>query len=64
MKKKLIKFLDALEDYGEFFFSSGNTKEDYNTVTNVLKSQGYWAGTSYRFYFDSDFNLLSVQNRF
>lgn len=63
MKKKIMKFLEALEDYGEFFFSSGNVKEDYNTITGVLKSQGYWAGTRYRLYFNNNLDLVSVENR-
>ena len=64
MKKKLNKFFEALEDYGEYYFSYGNVKEDYDFITSILKAQGYWAGNSYRFYFDNDFNLLSVEDRF
>ena len=63
MKKKLQKFIDALEEHGEFFFSLGSTKEDYNYITSVIKQQGYWSGTSYRLYFDNDLNLISVENR-
>lgn len=64
MKKKIMKFLEALENYGECFFSTGNVKQDYNTIKNVLNFQGYWSGTAYRLYFDNDFNLTSVEPRF
>ena len=63
MKNKLIKFCEALDEYGEYFFSSGNVKQDYEQVTSVLKAQGYWSGTTYRLYFDEDFNLTSVQEK-
>jgi hypothetical protein len=64
MKKKVEKFLEVLKDYGELFFSSGNLKNDYNTITSVLKAQGYWAGTMYRLYFDDNFDLVKVEERF
>jgi hypothetical protein len=64
MKSKLNKFLSTLEDYNESFFSLGNVKDDYNLILNTLKNQGYWAGINYRFYFDDDFDLIAVENRF
>lgn len=63
MKTKLNRFLEALEVYGEYFFSYGSTKKDYEFITGILKAQGYWAGIQYRLYFDSDFNLVDVQER-
>lgn len=63
MKNKLQKFCDTLEDYGEFFFSNGSVKEDYNYITSILKSQGYWSGTDYRFYFDNNMDLVKIENR-
>lgn len=63
MKNKLIKFIEALEDYGEDFFSYGSIKKDFEFITGILEAQGYWAGTTYRLYFDNDFNLVKVENR-
>ena len=64
MKKKLIRFLEALDEYDEYFFSYGSIKKDYEFVTRILKAQGYWAGVHYRLYFDSDLNLTDVEERF
>ena len=63
MKKKLTKFLEALCDFGEFFISEGNVKKDYEFVTSILASQGYWAGIKYRLYFDNDLNFLGAEER-
>jgi hypothetical protein len=64
MKKKMMKFLEALDEYGEYFFSNGSVKEDYEHVTGILKAQGYWAGVSYRLFFDDNLNLIDVEERF
>ena len=58
-----MKFLEALDDYGEYFFSNGSIKKDYEFITSVLQAQGYWSGTSYRLYFDNDLNLTKVEER-
>lgn len=63
MKNKLMKFLEVLEDYGEYFFSNGSIKKDYETITSILKVQGYWAGTSYRLYFNDNMDLINVEER-
>ena len=63
MKTKLAKFLEALDNYGEHYFSLGSVKEDYNHIIGVLKAQGFWSGTRYRFYFDNNMNLLNVESR-
>ncbi len=64
MKEKLMRFLEALDDYGEYFFSNGSIKKDYEFVSGTLEAQGYWAGTSYRLYFDDNMNLVDVEERF
>lgn len=64
MKKKLLKFLNVLEEYGEYFFSNGSIKKDYEYITNVLKVQGYYSGCRYRFYFNEDLDLVEVTERF
>lgn len=63
MKEKLTRFLEALDDYGEYFFSNGSIKEDYEFVSGILQAQGYWAGVSYRLYFDDNFDLVNVEER-
>lgn len=63
MKNKLMKFYNALEDFGEYFFSFGSTKKDYEYITSIIKAQGFWSGCSYRFYFDNDLNLIKVEER-
>lgn len=62
-KTKLKRFLEVLGYYGEFFYSFGDVKTDYNYITNILKSQGYWSGTNYRFYFDNNLKLKNVEGR-
>lgn len=64
MKEKLIKFCEVLDEYDEYFFSNGSVEEDYEFVTGVLNAQGYWAGVKYRLYFDKNFNLINVEERF
>lgn len=64
MKKKLLKFMEALEDYGEMYFSQGSIKKDYEYITNILKFQGYYSGCRYRLYFNEDFDLIKAEERF
>ena len=63
MKEKLTKFLEALDDYGEYFFSNGSIKKDYEFVSGILQAQGYWAGNQYRLYFDDNMDLIDVEER-
>ena len=63
MKNKLMKFLQVLEDYGEYFFSNGSIKKDYEYIKSILEVQGYYSGTSYRFYFNDNFDLIDVEER-
>lgn len=64
MKNKVENFINVLEEYGEFYFTSGDYKQDYAQITGVLKHQGYYGGCQYRFYFDNDLKLIKVENRF
>ena len=64
MKEKVLKFMNALEEYGEMFFSNGSVKKDYEYITSVLQYQGYYSGCRYRLYFNEDFDLIKVENRF
>ena len=63
-KNKVMKFLSALDDYGEDYISNGSIKKDYDFITSVLLAQGYWAGCRFRLYFDSDLNLIRAEERF
>ena len=63
MKKKLEKFLAALDDYGEVYFSSGKIKDDYEQIKAVLNYQGFWSGVYCRLYFDENFNLIRVEEK-
>ena len=64
MKKKLLKFMEALEDYGEMYFSQGSIKKDYEYIASILKFQGYYSGCRYRLYFNEDFDLIKAEERF
>lgn len=64
MERKVEKFIETLEDYGEMYFSSGDYEEDYKQISSVIKSQGYYSGNAYRFYFNKDFDLIKVERRF
>lgn len=64
MKEKVLKFMKVLDEYGEMFFSNGSIKKDYEYISMVLKAQGYYSGCGYRFYFDDNFDLVKVEERF
>jgi hypothetical protein len=64
MKEKIEKFMEALEEYGEMYFSQGSIKKDYEYIKNVLDFQGYYSGCRYRLYFNKDFDLIKVEERF
>lgn len=59
----VYQLLDALYD-GDYFFSTGDINEDFSIVTNAINTQGFWAGVSHRYYFDNDFNLVKIEDRF
>ena len=64
MKEKVLRFLEALDENGDYYFSQGNIKKDYNYIKSILKVQGYWSGVEFRYYFDKDLNLINVEGRF
>lgn len=63
MKEKVKKFMQTLEEYGDVYFSQGSIKKDYEYITNVLKFQGFYSGCEYRFYFNEDFDLIKVEEK-
>lgn len=63
MKEKVMKFIQTLEEYGDMYFSQGSVKEDYEYITNIIKTQGYYSGCEYRYYFNEDFDLIELEER-
>lgn len=57
------KFKEILADGGDMFFSSGSFKKDEEYIRKMIMAQGYWAGTKWRYFFDEDFNLTSIEER-
>lgn len=61
-KKMLKRFLEIMEDYGEFVF--GTDKDIQRQLAICLNSQGYWSGCSIRVYYNEDTKDFSVASRF
>lgn len=61
-KKMLYRFLDIMDDYGEFVF--GNEKDIQRQLEICLNSQGYWSGCSIRVYYNKDIKDFTIQSRF
>ena len=61
-KKMLDRFLDIMEQYGEFVF--GDNKEIKQQLEICLNSQGYWSACSIRLYYDKDIKDFRVESRF
>lgn len=61
-KKMLNRFLEIMEDYGEFVFG----EEDYlkKQLELCLNSQGYWSGCSIRVYYNEDIKDFSIQYKY
>lgn len=61
-KKMYDKFVDLMNDYGEFLF--GDDKEIKNQLEVCLNTQGYWSGCSIRVYYDAEEKDFYVESRF
>lgn len=59
----VLSFSQILADEGDMFFSSGDVEQDYNNITTTIKNQGYWAGTSVRYFFNDKLEFEGVQPR-
>ena len=59
--KMLKRFLEIMDDYGEFVF--GDNKYLKEQLEVCLNRQGYWAGCSIRVYYDKDTKDFIVGNR-
>lgn len=61
-KKMLEKFLEVMEENGEFVFGDNDyLKQQLETCLN---NQGYWSGCSVRVYYDSDTKDFYVTSRY
>ena len=61
-KKMLERFLQIMDDYGEFVF--GDEKMIKNQLEIVLNTQGYWSGNSIRVYYNEDIKDFTIGGRF
>ena len=50
--KMLNRFLEIMDDYGEFVF--GDNKTIKKQLELCLNTQGYWSGNSIRVYYKTD----------
>lgn len=60
--KILKRFLEIMDDYGEFVF--GDEKEIKQQLETCLNVQGYWSGCSIRLYYDKEAKDFRVESRF
>lgn len=63
VNKKMVKrFLDIMENYGEFVFG------DYDYIKKQLEiclnSQGYWSGLAIRVYYDENIKDFYIGTRY
>lgn len=60
--KMLDRFLEIMDDYGEFVF--GDKNQIKQQLENCLNFQGYWSGSAIRIYYDSDVKDFRIESRF
>ena len=61
-KKMLERFLEIMDDYGEFVF--GTDKEIQKQLELCLNRQGYWSANAIRVYYDKDIKDFTIERRF
>ena len=61
-KKMLERFLEIMDDYGEFVF--GTDKDIQRQLELCLNRQGYWSGNSIRVYYNKETKDFSIERRF
>lgn len=61
--EQVKRFIDELAKQGEYYFSLGSTKQDYDHITGVLKAQGFWSGVYNRYYFSDELYLVNYTPR-
>ena len=62
-KEAVNKFVAALETCGDYFFSTGSIKDDYEIITGTISRQGFWAGIRDRYYFVDSLNVTRIEER-
>ena len=63
-QKLVNKFTERLDEAtGDMFFSSGDIDQDAELIRSTLNSQGYWAATGYKLYFNEEMDLIKVEER-
>lgn len=62
-KSQVMNFLEVITDNGETFISQGSIKADHAYIKSILKSQGFWSGVGYRYYFDKYMNLTKIEEK-
>lgn len=60
--KILKRFLEIMDNYGEFVF--GDEKEIKQQLETCLNSQGYWSGCAIRLYYDKNIKDFRIESRF
>lgn len=60
--KMLKRFLEIMDDNGEFVF--GDDKQIKQQLELCLNRQGYWSGCSIRVYYDENMKDFRIGNRF
>ena len=60
-KKMVNRFLDIMDDYGEFVF--GDEEYIQKQLETCLNFQGYWSGCSIRVYYNEDTKDFVVKER-
>ena len=61
-KKMLERFLEIMDNYGEFVF--GSDKDIQRQLEICLNNQGYWSGCSIRVYYNEDIKDFTIQSRY
>jgi len=59
--KMLKRFLEIMEDYGEFVF--GSDEEIKEQLEICLNSQGYWSGCYIRVYYNENTKDFRLESR-
>lgn len=61
-KKMLERFLEIMDDYGEFVFGDDNYLKEQLEL--CLNRQGYWSGNAIRVYYDKNIKDFTIESRF
>ena len=48
------EFCQVLDEGGDTFFSTDGGNRDMQIIKSTIEGQGYWAGNSFRYFFDLD----------